>query len=176
MGYVQKSLSAFRTAAEKRGIAWHQGLPEKDQPFSVFLTMHDPAAAQLADTALKLWPQCTAIAADGMTSTRTPTGKPWPERLVRIRHWSPRSRSASNRLLRAALNGAPVPDLDSPGMLFGTLNFLNQAFAAGASPERLEGAGRQPGPLGLMSMTASGKSRPERVIIFHGAKLSVVSV
>ncbi len=173
--YVATSVDAFRRAAEARGLCWIESLPDREQPFSVFLTMHDPAAAHLAEAALNQWPHCTVLAADGMSATTTPEGKPWPARLARVRHWSPRSRSASNRAFRAAL-GKPLPDLDSPGMVFGTLYFLNRAFAAGATPECLAEAGTHPGPLGRLRMTASGHPEPERIIVFQGSQLTVVNI
>lgn len=175
-GYVDKSILAFRKAVEERGLSWLEGLPASGQPFSVFLTMHDPTAAQLAGTALKLWPQATVIAADGMTSTHAPDGHPWPERLIRIRHWSPRSRSASNRALQSALQSGSAPDFDSPGMLFGTLNFLDHAFKQGTAPGQLENAGQQPGPLGPMRMTSEGRAHPERVVLLRGQKISISKI
>lgn len=101
--YVNKSLGAFRQAVEARGAAWLTDSPAEQQPFSVFLTMHDPAAALLAEAALELWPQCTVITADGMVSTVSPSGKPWSERLIRTRHWSPKVLSRSNQLFSQAL-------------------------------------------------------------------------
>jgi hypothetical protein len=172
--YVTRSMNAFREAAQARGIPWVDHL-KGDQPFSVFLTMHDPLAARLADAALKTWPECTVLAADGMSAMHAPDGASWSERLVRVRHWSPHSRSASNRLFRATA-GEPLPDLDSPGMVFGTLCFLDGVFAAGAAPGRLEDAGQQTGPLGPMRMTASGHPEPERIIVFQGSKMRVVTI
>jgi hypothetical protein len=165
--YVDISLGAFREAAERRGISWQKGLPQGMQPFSVFLTMHDPAAALLAIYALNTWPQCTVIAADGMSSTCAPDGNPWPDRLIRVRHWSALSRSQSNRCYRAAL-GKPLPDIDSPGMLFGTLFLLDALLGAGTAADNLEVGARAPGPLGLMRLTGSGHPAPERVVILRG--------
>jgi hypothetical protein len=173
--YMEKSLTAFRIATNRRNISWQKGLP-KTGPFSVFLTMHDPLAALLADTALKLWPQCTPIAADGMSSICSPEGESWPERLIRVRHWTAHSHSTSNLLYRQISGGQSIPDFDSPGMLFGTLNFIDKAASAGFGSEELENAGRHPGPLGLIRMMPSGQPNPERVIIFHGQKWSVVPV
>jgi hypothetical protein len=174
-GYVTISIDTFRQAAARRGIEWRQGLPASGQAFSIFLTMHDPAAAFLADYALRTWPQCTVIAADGMSSTAAPDGSPWPDRLIRVRHWTALSRSQSNLLYRSIL-GAPLPDIDSPGMLFGTLHLLDAIFSTGGSPEVLEKGGRKPGPLGLMRMTSSGHPDPERVIIFRGRKWSIFNI
>lgn len=174
--YVGKSLDAFRRAVEERGQAWLDHLPADGQPFSVFLTMHDPAAAHLAEAALTLWPQATVLTADGMVSVTSPSGDPWPERLVRVRHWSPQVPSQSNQILRQALDCAALPDFDSPGMTFGTLVFLDHAFQAGADPAHLDDAGVQPGPDGLMRMTASGKSDPERLILFKGDRMEVAEV
>ncbi len=174
-GYVNISIDTFRQAAAMRGIEWQQGLPSDDQAFSVFLTMHDPAAACLADYALRAWPQCTVIAADGMSSTTAPDGSAWPDRLIRVRHWTALSRSETNLIYRSAL-GAPLPDIDSPGMLFGTLHLLDALLGAGASPDALENGGRKPGPLGPMRMTSSGHPDPERVIIFRGSKWSVFKI
>ena len=173
--YVTISIDTFRQAAAQRGIQWQHGLPANGQPFSIFLTMHDPAAASLADYALRTWPQCTVIAADGMSSTAAPNGSPWPDRLIRVRHWTALSRSQSNLLYRSAL-GASLPDIDSPGMLFGTLHLLDTLLGAGAQPESLEKGGRKPGPLGLMRMTTSGHPDPERVIIFRGHKWNVINI
>jgi hypothetical protein len=174
-GYVTISINTFRQAAAERGIEWHQAIPAGGQAFSVFLTMHDPAAAFLADYALRTWPQCTVIAADGMSSTAAPDGSPWPDRLIRVRHWTALSRSQSNLLYRSIL-GSPLPDIDSPGMLFGTLHLLDEILGAGGSPEVLEKGRRQPGPLGLMRMTSSGHPDPERVIIFRGRKWNVFNI
>ena len=174
-GYVDISLSTFRQAAAQRGIPWTSGLPENGKPFSVFLTMHDPAAARLADYALHTWPLCTVIAADGMSSTVAPDGSPWPERLLRIRHWTALSRSASNKRYRSLLR-QPLPDIDSPGMLFGTLFFLDALLGAGADPTCLEAGGRALGPLGLLRLTATGRPDPERVILLHGSKWSVSKI
>jgi len=172
--YVDKSLTAFRQAGSARGLPWRTALP-RGRPFSVFLTMHDPAAATLATVACRRWPRCTVLAADGMVSTLTAEGGAWPARVVRVRHWSPRIRSRSNRMFRAALRVA-LPDYDSAGMLFGTLLFLDSALQAGARPDRLEDAGRQPGPLGPMRMTASGRPQPERLVLFQGARARTVEV
>ena len=174
--YVNKSLDAFRFAIEKRSAAWLDNLPAENQPFSVFLTMHDPAAAKLAEAALDLWPQCTVLTADGMVSTVSPSGKPWPNRMVRVRHWSPQVPSHSNELFRLALNGDPLPDFDSPGMTFGTLVFLDHAFKAGADAAHLDNAGSQPGPDGLMKMTSSGKPDPERLILFRGETMEIAEI
>lgn len=174
--YVNKSLDAFRSAVKERGLAWLEGMPEDGKPFSVFLTMHDPAAAKLAEAALNLWPQCTVLTADGMVSTVSPSGTPWPERMVRVRHWSPLAASRSNDLFSLALNGGSLPDFDSPGMMFGTLVFLDHAFRAGAKADHLEDAGPQPGPDGMMKMTASGKSNPERLILFRGDKMEITEI
>jgi hypothetical protein len=174
-GYVNISLETFREAAQRRGIEWVRGLPPGGQPFSVFLTMHDPAAARLAHYALTHWPQCTVIAADGMSSTTAPDGSPWPDRLIRVRHWTALSRSASNLRYHEQL-GQPLPDIDSPGMLFGTLFFLDALLGAGADPACLEATGRALGPLGALRMTASGHPDPERVIIFRGRKWSVSKI
>lgn len=174
--YVNKSIQAFRQTAAQRGIAWQSELLDGGQPFSVFLTMHDPAAARLAEAALELWPQCTVLTADGMVSTVAPSGQPWPERMLRVRHWSPEADSTANRIFHDALQGAALPDFDSPGMTFGTLVYLEHALAAGALPTALEEAGDQPGPLGDMRMLASGKCRPERLIVFRGGERMVVEV
>jgi hypothetical protein len=174
-GYVDISLGTFRAAAEQRGIHWVRGLPADGHAFSVFLTMHDPAAALLAHYALSHWPQCTVIAADGMSSTTAPDGSSWPERLIRVRHWTALSRSASNQRYRALL-GQALPDIDSPGMLFGTLFFLDALLGKGANPALLETAGTALGPLGLLRMTASGHPDPERVILFSGRKWSVSKI
>ncbi len=174
--YVNKSLGAFRQAVEARGAAWLSGLPANNEPFSVFLTMHDPAAALLAEAALELWPQCTVITADGMVSTVSPSGKPWSERLIRTRHWSPQVPSRSNELFSQALNGKALPDFDSPGMTFGTLTFLDHAFKAGADAHHLDAAAKQPGPNGDMQMTASGLSDPERLILFRGDKMEIAEI
>ncbi len=174
--YVNKSLGAFRHAVEARGAAWLSGLPAGNAPFSVFLTMHDPAAALLAEAALSLWPQCTVITADGMVSTVSPSGKPWLERLIRVRHWSPQVPSHCNQLFRQVLNGAALPDFDSPGMTYGTLVFLDHAFKAGAGAHHLDSAGKQPGPNGNMQMTVSGMSDPERLILFRGDRMEIAEI
>jgi hypothetical protein len=174
--YVNKSLGAFKQAVEARGAAWLSGLPAGQEPFSVFLTMHDPAAALLAEAALELWPQCTVITADGMVSMVSPAGKPWSERLIRVRHWSPQVPSRSNQLFSQALNGNALPDFDSPGMTFGTLVFLDHAFKAGTDSHHLDAAGKQPGPNGDMQMTASGMSDPERLILFRGDRMEIVEI
>lgn len=174
--YVQKSLHAFQVAVKKRGISWVTGLPAGNIPFSVFLTMHDPAAATLAQAALQLWPQATVLAADGMVSTCAPDGTPWPERLIRVRHWSADAHSESNRVFTQCLHGSALPDFDSPGMTFGALFFLEQAFNAGADPSRLDLAGEHPGPLGPMRFNEHGKSVPERLIVFRGDQHSVLTI
>ena len=174
--YVNTSIAAFREAAEERDIPWVTGLPSGDNAFSTFLTMHDPAAAVLADTMLCLWPQCNVLAGDGMVSTRTPGGEKWPQRLIRVRHWSSRSRSTGNRLFREAVGNEPLPDFDSCGMLFGTMCFLDSAFSAGGQPAKLESAGRHPGPLGPMRMTCSGRPQPERIIVFRGQQSKVLTI
>lgn len=174
--YVRASLGAFREAAEARGIPWTTSLPPQGEAFSVFLTMHDPGAAILADTALRLWSHCTVLAADGMVSTSAPDGSPWSSRVLRVRHWVPGVESESNRAFRQQMQGDPIPDYDSAGMLFGTLYFLDHAFAAGASPCSLEKAGEQLGPLGPLRMTPSGKPDPERVIVLAGEEAHVVEV
>ena len=174
--YVDISVAAFRSAAEGRGIRWQRRLPNGGQTFSVFLTMHDPSAAMLAQTALRLWPQCTVLAADGMVATRAPGGEKWPERMLRVRHWSPRSHSTSNRLFREAVRGKRLPDYDSAGMVFGALCFLDRAFATGVLPEELHFAGRHAGPLGLMRMTLSGQPQPERLVVFQGDRMKVITV
>lgn len=174
--YVTNSIAGFRTAAERRGIRWMEALPADDAPFSVFLTMHDPTAALLADAALQRWPGCAILAADGMVAMQAPDGEPWPTRLMRVRHWSPAVDSASNRRYREALGGGELPDFDSPGMLFGTLNYLDGVFAAGADAGRLEEFGMHEGPLGPMRMTPSGRPEPERLIVFQGPEMSVVSI
>jgi|GEM_PF-2540172 hypothetical protein len=175
-GYVQKSIEAFRHTAARRGIPWQSGLPADGQPFSVFLTMHDPTAAKLAETALELWPQCTVLTADGMVSTSAPSGRPWPERMLRVRHWSPAAASMANRIFREELDSADLPDFDSPGMTFGTLVFLDHALGTGAPPAALEQAGDQPGPLGAMRMLPTGKCYPERLIVFRGVERMVMEI
>jgi hypothetical protein len=175
LSYVNASVGAFREACARRGIPWLEGLPEHGA-FSVFLTMHDPAAAVLSDTALRLWPESTVLAADGMVSTRAPGGTPWPEQLIRVRHWSPQGRSDCNRRFRKALRDESLPDFDSAGMLFGTMCFLNAAFASGGQPARLDAAGRHPGPLGPVGMTPVGRPQPERIIVLRGEQSSVVTV
>ncbi len=174
--YVRASLDAFRKAVEARGLPWLATPPSEDQPFSVFLTMHDPGAAILAATALRMWSQCTVLAADGMVSTRAPDGSPWPARLLRVRHWVGSMDSESNRVFRRQMQGDPVPDFDSAGMLFGTLYFLDHAFGAGGSPSTLEAAGDQPGPLGRMGMTPSGRPQPERIVIVSGQRAEVAEI
>lgn len=174
--YVRASVDAFQEAAEARGIPWVSGLPPQGQPFSVFLTMHDPGAAILADTALRLWSRCTVLAADGMVSTSAPDGTPWPPRILRVRHWVGSVDSESNRAFRDQMCGEPAPDFDSAGMLFGTLYFLDRAFGTGAPPTALEAAGTQAGPLGPMQMTPSGRPAPERVIVLAGGQAHVVEV
>lgn len=174
--YVATSIAAFREAAQAGGIAWRTGVPPGAEPFSVFLTVHDPAAATLAEAALGRWPHCTVLAADGMVATRAPGGNSWPSRLIRVRHWSPRIRSTSNRLFRAALDGERMPDFDSAGMLFGTMIFLDAAFGHGVPPDRLEEAGPHPGPLGLTGLTVSGRPQPERLVVFQGQRLQVVTI
>jgi len=176
LSYVNTSVEAFREAAEKRDIPWVIGLPGGDETFSVFLTMHDPTAAVLAEKALRLWPQCTVLAADGMVSSRAPSGQRWPEQLARVRHWSSHSHSKSNDLFREAMGNQPLPDFDSAGMLFGTMNFLDSVFAAGGQPRALESAGTHPGPLGPLRMTTSGRPLPERIMIFHGEQSEVLTV
>jgi len=173
--YVAISSEAFRQAVENRGIAWLSGLPAGGGPFTLFLTMHDPAAATLADTALRCWPQCTVLASDGMVSMHAPGGTPWPDRLLRVRHWSARSRSSANLLFRQTLS-APLPDYDSAGMLFGAMGLLDGAFAKGMPPTALHLAGRQPGPLGLTQLTASGHPEPERIVVFCGKSMQVVTL
>lgn len=174
--YVAKSLGAFRQAVEARGAVWLNSLPAGEIPFSVFLTMHDPAAALLAEAALDLWPQCTVITADGMVSTVSPSGRLWSERLIRVRHWSPQVPSRSNQIFTRALDGKPLPDFDSPGMTFGTLTFLDHAFRAGVNAHHLDAAGKQPGPNGDMQMTACGKCDPERLILFRGDKMEIAEI
>jgi len=176
MSYVNASIAAFRQAAEARGMAWTTGLPARDEPFSVFLTMHDPGAAILAETALRLWPRCTVLAADGMVSTRAPSGEPWPARLLRVRHWVEGADSESTRAFRARMGGRPLPDFDSAGMLFGTLYFLDRAFGAGGLPGALEDAGDHPGPLGSVRMTASGRPDPERIVVLAGERFRIVEI
>lgn len=173
--FVETSVDAFRRAAETRGISWETGLPAEDQAFSVFLTMHDPAASHLADVALTRWPQCTVLAADGMVATRRPDGEPWPDRVVRVRHWAATVDSACNRAF-AEVAGEPLPDFDSAGMLFGAFYFLENAFAADGTPDGLELVGRHPGPLGPMRLTASGRPEPERLLVFEGEESRVVLV
>lgn len=174
--YVRASIAAFRQAAEERGMPWTSGLPGDGRPFSVFLTMHDPGAAILAETALRLWPQCTVLAADGMVSTRAPGGEAWPSRVLRVRHWVERAESESTQAFRTQMAGRPLPDFDSAGMLFGTLCFLDRALGAGATPGSLEAAGEQPGPLGPVRMTPSGKPDPERIVVLAGDQVHVVEV
>lgn len=174
--FVDISIRAFCEAARQRGIRWVTGLPPGGQPFSVFLPMHDPTAAMLANIALRRWPQCTVLAGDGMVTTRTPDGTRWPSRLIRVRHWSPRIRSTSNRLFRKAMGDEPLPDFDSSGMLFGTMCFLDRALAGGAMSERLEAAGIHPGPLGPMRMTPSGRPQPQRLVIVRGHQIRVLTI
>lgn len=164
-GYVEASLRAFREAAGRRGIAWRTSPPAGRRHFSIFLTMHDPLAARLAAAALERWPQCTVLTADGMVSERSPDGTPWPPRLWRLRHWSPRSRSQANQLFRAALGQRSLPDFDTAGLLFGTLAWLDRAFAAGAVPSALELAPAGPGPLGPLRLAADGTPHPARLIV-----------
>jgi hypothetical protein len=173
--YVNLSVGAFREAAEARGIRWRSGLPMDSELFSVFLTMHEPASAILAQTALKTWPQCTVLTADGMVSPRAPDGSKWSARLLRVRHWSRQSRSESNRRFREALGEAP-PDFDSAGMVFGAMCYLDGAFSEGVSPDQLHLAGWHPGPLGPMRMTPSGRPQPERVVFLRGAQMQVVRI
>jgi hypothetical protein len=163
-GYVNTSLGAFREAAGRRGIAWRAGLPAKQQPFTVFLTMHDPLAARLAAAALERWPQCTVLTADGMVSDRAPDGSPWPARLWRLRHWSPRSRSRANELFRRAIGRRALPDFDTAGLLFGTLAWMDCAFATGVPPDALDSAEAGPGPLGPLRFNADGTPHPARLI------------
>jgi len=173
--YVNISVESFREAAEDRGRPWQTSLPDHGGAFSVFLTMHDPAAAILAHTALTLWPQCTVLAADGMVSERAPDGQNWPARLVRVRHWSPQIKSASNLNFRKAMGRTPLSDFDSAGMVFGTMHFLDRAFSGGADPSGLHLAGRHTGPLGLMQFTASGRPYPETLVILRGGQLKIVA-
>lgn len=172
--YVDASIAAFREAAAARGIRWRNEVPPDGSPFSVFVTMHDPLAARLADAALTMWPQCSVLAADGMVSICRPCGRSWPDRLVRVRHWFPQSRAVGTRRFRETF-GRVLPDFDSAGMLFGTLGFLDGAQGS-APPDRLEEAGRHPGPLGAMRMTASGRPAPERLVLFRGDRPMVVTV
>jgi hypothetical protein len=174
--YVDVSVAAFREAMASRSIPWRTVVPPDGSSFSVFLTMHDPAAATLAAGALGTWARCTVLAADGMVAMRAPNGDPWSDRLIRVRHWSPRIRSASNGLFRAALDGRPLPDFDSAGMLFGTMAFLDRALATGARPHRLEDAGAQWGPVGLTRLTASGCPHPERLVVFQGQDHKVIAI
>jgi len=173
--YVEASVGAFRQAAAARGLEWRRGVPRRG-PFSLFLTMHDPAAAALASAACALWPRCTVLAADGMTSTCAPGGHSWPPQVVRVRHWTPRSRSRSNRVLRRVWGDGAPADFDSVGMLFGALRFLDGALGGGAPPDRLEEAAVQPGPLGPMRLTATGRPHPERLVLMRGRAAQVVSV
>jgi hypothetical protein len=174
--YVNVSVAAFREAMASRGVPWQTVVPPGGSPFSVFMTIHDPAAAALTATALERWAGCTVLAADGMVAIQAPDGEPWSDRLTRVRHWSPRIRSRSNALFRAALDGGPLPDFDSAGMLFGTLAFLDRALGAGARPHRLEDAGVQWGPLGLTRLTESGRPYPERLVVFQGRNHKVVTI
>jgi len=174
--FVDTSIRAFRRAASDRGIRWITALPPGRQVFSVLLMMHDPAAAMLADIALRRWPQCTVLAGDGMVATRAPDGARWPSRLIRVRHWSPRIHSTSNRLFREAMGDEPLPDFDSSGMLFGTMCFLDSALAGGAVPARLEVAGAHPGPLGPMCMTPSGRPQPQRLVVVRGQRVRVLTI
>jgi hypothetical protein len=164
-GYVDDSLGAFRDAARRRGIAWRSGLPPNRQPFTVFLTMHDPLAARLAAAALARWPQCTVLTADGMVSDRAPDGSPWPARLWRLRHWSPRSRSLANELFRVAIGRRALPDFDTAGLLFGTLAWLDRAFAEHVPPDALDRAPAGPGPLGPLRLNPDGTPHPARLIV-----------
>jgi hypothetical protein len=173
--YVEASIAAFRDAARQRGIPWRQSVPA-DGRFSVFLTMHDPTAAALAEAALNLWPEATVLAADGMVSTRAPSGQPWPQRLIRVRHWTPRIESESNRQYRSGMGGQPLPDFDSAGMVFGTMCFLDHAFAAGGSTTSLESAGRHPGPQGPVQMTGSGHPLPERIVVLSGDEYQALTI
>lgn len=174
--FVNISIGAFCEAARQRGIRWVTGLPPRGQPFSVFLPMHDPVAAMLANIALCGWPQCTVLAGDGMVATRTPDGTRWPSRVIRVRHWSPRIRSTSNWLFRKAMGDKPLPDFDSSGMLFGTMCFLDSALAAAAAPGRLEAAGGHPGSLGPMCMTPSGRPQPQRLVMVRGQRTRVLTI
>jgi hypothetical protein len=61
-------------------------------------------------------------------------------------------------------------------MLFGAFYFLENAFAAGGTPDGLELAGRHPGPLDPMRLTASGRPEPERLLVFEGEESRVVLV
>ena len=126
--------------------------------------MHDPLASRLASAALELWPQCTVLTADGMVSERAPDGSPWPPRLYRVRHWSPRARSQANQGFRAALGG-PLPEYDTAGLLFGSLAWLDAAFAAGVAPDALDQAPAGPGPLGRLRLAPGGRPVPERLIV-----------
>lgn len=174
--YVDISVAAFREAMADRGIPWQTAAPPDGLSFSVFMTIHDPAAATLAAAALERWAGCTVLAADGMVAMRAPSGEPWSDRLTRVRHWSPRIRSGSNTLFRAALGGGPLPDFDSAGMLFGTMTFLDRALGTGARPHSLEDAGVQWGPLGLSRLSASGRPYPERLVVFQGRNHKVVVI
>ncbi len=163
--YVEASLGAFREAARGRKIRWREGLPPGRQPFSVFLTMHDPLASRLAAAALESWPQCTVLTADGMVSERAPDGAPWPARLYRVRHWSPRARSLANRMFRSVVRGGELPAFDTAGLLFGTLAWLDAAFATGAAPDALDRVRSGPGPLGRLRFAADGRPVPERLLV-----------
>ena len=174
--FVYTSIRTFREAARQRDIRWVTGLPSGEQAFSLFLPMHDPVAARLANIALRHWPQCTVLAGDGMVATCTPEGARWPSRLTRVRHWSPRINSPSNRLFRKAMGNEPLPDFDSSGMLFGTMCFLDSALLGGAMPKRLEAAGRHPGPLGLMGMRPSGRPHPQRLVVVRGQRIKVLTI
>jgi hypothetical protein len=61
-------------------------------------------------------------------------------------------------------------------MLFGAMRFLEGAFAAGALPTELHLAGTFPGPLGPMRMTPSGRPEPERLVVFRGGDMKVVTI
>lgn len=175
-GYVANSAAAFKKAMLGRGLPWLEGIPAGGAPFSVFLTMHDPSAANLAAFALHKWQQCTVLAADGMVATSMPNGEPWPDRLLRVRHWTMQVPSDANQAFTGALNGQTAPDFDSAGMVFGTMNYLDAVCGSGGSLARLEDAGRWAGPLGLMAMTASGRPDPERIVVWRGAHPEVVEI
>lgn len=174
--YAAASIGAFRRAAWQRGIAWRRGLPPARRRFSVFLTMHDPLAARLASAALRAWPQCTVIAADGMVAARQPDGRAWPERLIRVRHWSARLRTRAASTSSRAGQIAGIPDFDSAGMLIGALRAVDAAVARGFAASELHRAGSLPGPLGPFQFTRAGRPRPERVVIVRGAVPRVVEI